>query len=378
MENDRNIIYSKQLITFVITAQISVGILYLPSTLATEVGHDGWITILLSGILYGILISLIISFLKRFNGKSLIEINKIVYGKYLSILISLIYIGYSYFGAVVSLRSFAEIVRISILKLTPLWAFTIIIIIPAIYMSWYGLKAILRYSTVTYIILFFTIILYLLSSRDYRIDFILPIGASGVKNILRSSITTSTAYIGPELIIFIYSDIKNKNSVLKHVLLGNLITTLFYTITVLITTLYFGEQMLMRLVFPLLSFASSHKIYVFERLDFYFISLWLPCMGTTMLIYFFCAYYGVCKLARIPTYNADVNNKWRIVLLVVIFALAVPLSILPKDTLSLRSLLKYFGYSGLGVIVLTAVSYLISLLAKRGASKNDNLENTQQ
>jgi spore germination protein (amino acid permease) len=378
MENDRNIIYSKQLITFVVTAQISVGILYLPSALAIDVGHDGWITVLLSGILYGILISLLVFILKRFDGKSLIEINKIIYGKYLSTLISLVYIAYSYFGAVISLRSFAEIVRISVLKLTPLWAYTIIILTPAIYMAWYGLKAILRYSTVTYIILIFTIILYLLSSREYRIDFILPIGASGVKPILKSTIATSTAYIGPELIFFFYSDIKNKSTILKHVLLGNLITTLFYTITVLIGTLYFGEQMLMRLVFPLLSFASSHKIFVFERLDFYFISFWLPCMGTTMLIYFFCTYYGICKLVGIPTGDATVTNKWRIILLASIFILAVPLSMLPKDTLSLRALLKYLGYGGLGVIILTAVSYLISLLTGRGALKNDKLKDTQQ
>ncbi|MCT8978437.1 spore germination protein [Clostridium sp. CX1] len=368
MENDWNSITSKQLIAFIVSSQIGIGILTLPSTLAEDVGHDGWIVVLLAGMLFSTLTLLIMLFLRRFDGKSLIEINKVIYGKYFSLIVSLIYIIYVYFGTIVTLRAFVEMVRITILKLTPIFALVLLCLIPEIYLAWYGLKAISRFGNVIYIVLFSSIILYLFSLYDYRMDFILPIGEAGIPAILKTTLATTMSYLGPELALFIYSDIKDKDKALKYAVLGNFITTLFYTATVLVLTLFFGEEMLLRLVFPLFSFSSSHRVFVFERLDLIFVSLWMPSMGTTMLSYYFCTYYGLSKLMRIPIGTRDINSS-RIALFIGILLLVVPLSLLPKTSIEIRNLLNILGYVGMGVIILTLISYFICLLRARSGLK---------
>lgn len=370
MENDWNKITSKQLMTFIISSQIGIGILTLPSSLAVSVGHDGWIVVFLSGILFSILVLLIMLFLRRYNDKSLMEINKIIYGKYLSWPVNLLYIIYVYFGAVITLRAFADLVRITILRSTPILALILLSIIPAIYLSWYGLKVISRYGSVIYIILFFALVLYLFSLPDYRMDFILPIAEAGIPAIFKTTLITTSAYLGPELTLFIYSEIKDKNKALRHTLSANLITTIFYTTTVMVVTLFFGEEMLLRLVFPLFSFSSSHRLLVFERFDLAFVSLWMNSMGTTMLSYFFCTYYGLCKLSRISISNGTVT-RGRGMLFIGIFLLAIPLSLIPKESITIRTLLNILGYMGIGFIIFTLLSFMVSLFTGRGVIKND-------
>lgn len=364
MENDWNSITSGQLMTFIVSSQIGIGILILPSTLAKDVGHDGWLVVLLSGVLFSGLTVLMILFLKRFGGKSLIEINRSLYGKYLSYPLSILYIIYVFFGAVVTLRAFSDMQRITILKSTPLFALTLLSIMPAVYMTWYGLKVISRFGTVIYFILFSAIILYFLSIGDYRIDFILPVGDAGIPAIIKATFGTTMSFLGPELTLFIYSDIKDKNKTLKYALFGNLVTTLFYTSTVLILTLFFGKEMLPRLVFPLLSFSGSHKAFVFERFDLLFVSLWMPSMGTTMLSYLFCSYYGLCNLLGINTSNRIVT-KGRVLIFISIFAVAAIISMLPEEVMTVWILLNILGYVGMGIIILTIISYLISFVMGR-------------
>ena len=49
IEDRRNLINSKQLMVLIISSTAGVGIISLPYLLVQEVGHNGWIAILLSG-----------------------------------------------------------------------------------------------------------------------------------------------------------------------------------------------------------------------------------------------------------------------------------------------------------------------------------------
>lgn len=146
MINPRESITSKQLMVFIIATQVGFGSLFLPASLAEKVGHDGWITVLLSGIIFTLLIAILVLFLRRFNSNTILEINKIVYGKYIGAFLNLIYMLYCYFSAAITLRLFIEFIRITVLKQTPSWAIMCLIIMPAMYICWYGLKVIFHFA----------------------------------------------------------------------------------------------------------------------------------------------------------------------------------------------------------------------------------------
>ncbi|MBU3183198.1 GerAB/ArcD/ProY family transporter, partial [Clostridium psychrophilum] len=82
MDNRENNITSSQLMGLIVSIQIGAGILSLPANLAMVCGHDGWILILVYGILITAVIFLIIKLMNRYNNKSIYEINKLLYGKY--------------------------------------------------------------------------------------------------------------------------------------------------------------------------------------------------------------------------------------------------------------------------------------------------------
>src|SRR4051794_11483929 len=104
----RHDITSNQLMIYGISAQVGTGILLLPSSLAAEEGHDGWISTLLTGILSILLIIIIMELLKRCSNKSIYEINNLLYGKYLGWFLSFIIFLYLCFATIINLRVLVE------------------------------------------------------------------------------------------------------------------------------------------------------------------------------------------------------------------------------------------------------------------------------
>lgn len=365
MNNKANEISSGQVFIFVVSGQIGFGILSMASTLAEDVGHDGWIAIVIAGMITALLICLIVATLKRFNNISIIEINNIIFGKYIGRFLSVLIIAYLTYTAVLMLRNFNDIIRLSALRMTPPLILTSFIIIPIIYLSWYGLKYICRYSTLKIILVIIVILYFMLLVKYFRFTFLQPIGAAGIKKIIKVSFSPFTSFIGYELLTFIYPYIKDKKKLLKSALYANAFTVFFYVITVAFITGFFGEVMLEQLLYPVFSLARAYRAPVFERLDLFFISLWFPIMISTVLVYYFCAYNSLKKLFNIE------NNKAKSKVLIWCFTIMVILlSRLPKDMIQLRSLFDQLGYVSTGYVGYIFICYLLSFI-KREDKNNE-------
>jgi spore germination protein (amino acid permease) len=290
MHSKANEISPGQVFIFVVSGQIGFGILSMASTLAEDVGHDGWIAIILAGMITALLICLIVATLKRFDNLTIIEINNIIFGKYLGWFFNVLAIVYLTYASVLMLRHFNDIIRMSALRLTPPLVLTSFIIIPIVYLSWYGLKYVCRYSSIKIILLVLVVLYYMLVIKYFRFTFLQPIGAAGIEKILKVSFSPFTSFIGYELLTFVYPYVRDKKKLLRSALYANAFTVAFYVITVVVLTGFFGEVMLQQLIYPIFSLARAYRAPIFERLDLFFISLWFPIMLSTVMIYYFCAY----------------------------------------------------------------------------------------
>ena len=145
MEN-RNRITAKQLGVFILSAQVGLGVIALPSTLAKEVGHDGWISILSAGLLSTLIIIVVIALLRRYSHQSILEINRSLFGKVLGPILNLLLILYLSFSMVAAFRYFTEFIKLFTLEATPEIFLALLIIAPTVYLSWYGLKPVARFS----------------------------------------------------------------------------------------------------------------------------------------------------------------------------------------------------------------------------------------
>lgn len=365
MDKKANEISSRQLFIFVVSGQIGFGILSMASILSEKVGHDGWLAVAVGGMIAALSIILIVATLKRFKDKNILEINRIVFGKYLGTLLNIIVIAYPTYTSVLMIRMFNDIIRMSALRLTPPLVITSFIFIPIVYLSWYGLKYVCRYSTLKIILVVIVVAFYLLLIRYFRPTFLKPVGAAGMAAIVKASFAPYTSYIGFELLTFIYPYIKDKKKTLKSTLYANAFTISFYLITVIIITGFFGEVMLKQLLYPVFSLARAYRAPIFERLDLFFISLWFPIMISTVMTYYFCGYNNLKILLNIE--NSKPKSK---ILIIGYTIMIILLSRLPKDMIQLSTLFDQLGYIATGYVGYIFIIYMLSFI-KRGNNQNE-------
>jgi len=358
---NKNEINSNQLIFYTFASQMGVGIMFLPTQLAEIVGHDGWISVLIGGITFSCFILIVIAFMNRYKKKSIFEINRLLYGKYIGYIFNLSLIIYVILFSAIVLRMMVVAMQLMGLKTTPRIILTIFLIIPTIYTVSGGLKIVCRYLHIVIFVGAILAIYIIFVIGRIRFTFLMPIGEANIKSIVNGAKVSIFAYLGIELIPFIYSNVSDKENITKKVLLGNLISMVIYVLVVISTTGLFGEEMLKKLEIPLLSLARVCYSNIFERIDLYFVTTWVMAMGCILRCYMFAAYF-----AAINTFNIKVK-KW--IVTVILSVLVCVVSLEPREFIYLKEWTQYLGWVGLSVIFFYFLSYIFSFVNKRGVSK---------
>ncbi|MCB2294419.1 spore germination protein [Clostridium algoriphilum] len=359
MDSRENNITSSQLMGLIVSIQIGTGILSLPASLAIVCGHDGWISMLLYGTIITAVIFLIIKLMNRYNNKSIYEINKLLYGKYLGGLLNLLIALYLWYSACLSLRGYTNIVHIDLLRSTPTLVLCIFILMPTYYLTWYGLKYVTRFASTIYLSLTFCCILCLLVFNGLRINFLLPIGQSGIEGIKASFSPCIYAFLGYEVISVIYPEITNKKKAMKYAIGSNIITTIFCVIILLVVTSFFGEEMLKKSIFPTFTLIRSYKAPIIERMDILFIAIWLPAMAMTTRGYFCIAYYSINKL---------LNLKKKGIYLFIFTSITILLSNVPKSISNIDIYSNGMMIAGTIFSIFLIICYLFSFIRKKGVN----------
>ncbi|MBU3113878.1 GerAB/ArcD/ProY family transporter [Clostridium lacusfryxellense] len=357
MDSKQNQITPGQLIEFIVSIQIGVGALTMPADLARTCGHDGWISILIYGTTITAVISIIIKLMNRYNNKSIYEINKLLYGKYLAGFLNLLIVLYLWYSTCLILRSYTNVVHVHLLRSTPSLVLCIFIIIPTYYLSWYGIKYVARFSLSIYLSISFACILFFLVFKDLRFSFLMPIGQGGIKCIKDSFSPCVFAFLGYEVISIIYPEITNKKKAMKYAISANLITTIFCILLVLVVTSFFGEEFLKKSLYPTFTLARSYRAPIIERMDILFIAMWIPVMAMTTRGYFCVTYYSINKL---------LNLKKKGIYLFMFTAITIFLSNIPKSLSQIDKYSKVMLVSGTAFSIFLVVCYLFSFIRKRG------------
>ncbi|KAJ50257.1 spore germination protein (amino acid permease) [Clostridium tetanomorphum] len=356
MDNKENIITLKQLTIFSISAQIGLGVLTLPSTLAKKIGHDGWIAVALSGCMIIILVTFIILLMNRYQNRSILDINVLLYGKYWGMFFNFIFICYLLFITGLGNRFFAEVIRIIVLNQTPVIIIGALVSIPTIYQTAKGLKVICRFATLLLLTHILLISTFLLVMKNARFTYLLPIGESGFLAIAKDITYAFYSFLGVELITIFYPNVTDKKSTLKHIITGITYVSVIYIIIVIFSTALFGENKLKMLVFPMYNIEQSIKVPILERLDIFFIVFWFPIMAGSVRSYFFSSYYCLSKIFK---------TRRKKLLIAIVFIIALSIGRIPKNIEEISIYMNYLGLLGTANILLMVFSFFISLVKRR-------------
>lgn len=354
-----NQISSWQLVSFIISSQIGLGILTLPSILAKKVGHDGWIPVLLSGMAVLFLVIPIIGLLKRFPGKSILDINVLVYGKIIGMLLNLLLVAYLIFSTGISTRIFVELINIIVLKETPKIVISLLIISPTFYFTVKGLKVVCRFANLLYLAHVLMLLTFLLILRNVRFTYLLPVAKPGFLELIKAMPCTAYSFLGFELAAIFYPNVINKEHTMKHIIIGIIYTAIFFTLITVVPVLLFGEDKLKLLVFPIFNIEQAIRVPVIERLDLFFIIFWFATMAASVRTYFFSSFYCVLKLFNI-------QRKKLLIFSIILITLIV--GRIPPNFESLYAYMDYCAILGMANVGVILISLLISLAKKEACS----------
>lgn len=355
--SDRHSINSKQLLVYIMSAQIGVGIITLASQLAKDVGHDGWIPILMAGLVTVVFMVLLMLLMKRYSDKSIFEINRFLFGKLPGGLINILLTLYLTFATGMILRAFTDFTCMLVLPSTPPVILACLLILPTLYLTWYGLQAVVKFSYVLFLSLSVILFLAVLTHDELRMTFLMPVGEAGIDALIKEIPTIIYSILGFELFVYIYPQIVDKTRAMKWAITAILYTVFFYVFVFILSVSLVGEQRLALLTAPLFNLARYYRQILFERVGFFFILLWLPFLESSLRIHFFTVYYNFNQLFSF-------KNKG---LFTFIFAITVILiSRIPKDPVQFFNILRVDSIIGISVVGFFLLCYLFSFINKRG------------
>ncbi|MEA3321933.1 MAG: endospore germination permease [Bacillota bacterium] len=285
-----------QLFFLIIQAQIGVGILSLPFAVHSTAKGDGWISTLLAGFVIQLWMMISLTLSRCFPEKNFFQILRHLFGRIFGNFLIVSYI--FYFTAVAGLVAVLQTGLINkwILPLTPFWVLYILIIIIAVYLATDNILIIARFFGITTGVIVFFILLIATVYRDANIAYILPVGQSGIKNIILAIKDVLVALTGFELILLIYPMIKNKQKTAKTLTFANITTVLIYGFLVFTSLIIFSPEEITLVPEPVLYMLKAISFEVIERLDLIFLSIWVIPMTNSFIIYLYQASKGLKEL----------------------------------------------------------------------------------
>lgn len=356
-------------IALILAVMINHIILNLPKSIIQSTSSGAivnviFITLVAFGIVY-----LICQLLKNFPGLDIFDIAKFLGGKWLKVVIGILFICYIIFTVSTILRSFSEMLKIIFFPRTPVQVIMLLLLIAIVIVNKLGFRPIARSNLFFMpIVLFSIFFIFIANFGNYTAQRIFPLLGNGMVTTFLSGLSNLFAFGGIAYLYFIPPYLKEQKDYSKIAFSAVGISAIFLLMSV--TTLL--------LIFPLIT--SSEEILplylasrfiefgrFFQRLDATFVFIWIISMASYLSIAF---HFSTSIFKSITNLQ---SSKWIIGLLA---SFSFGFALLPEN-LKQISFLENTVYKyiililiigiGLSLLIFANIKYLI-VQKKKGFS----------
>ncbi|RZT21415.1 GerAB/ArcD/ProY family transporter [Fictibacillus sp. BK138] len=291
---------NKNLFFLIIQAQIGIGILGLPYILYNHVQQDGWMSLLIAGVLAQGIIIVLVALSRTSPKETFYELNLRLLGNVLGKIVNISYVLYFISFSLLLMILVTDVINTWILHQTPRWAIILMLLIATSYIAKERILTISRsflFFSFWFIVLIFLLIL--VYPQDIHFGRLQPVGSNSFTEIIKASPDAFVSLIGFELILFIMPFIKNPKKSLMVLSIANLFTLMLYIFLFITCVISFSGVQLSLIQAPLLYLFRGLSFEFVERIDIIFLSFWIVPISTTLVIQLFNASLGVQKLFSI-------------------------------------------------------------------------------
>ncbi|MCM3492243.1 spore germination protein [Paenibacillus lactis] len=200
--------------------------------LGIEVNQDAWL-VMLTGMLAGLLLLFVYIYIQKRNAdKSLYQILKRHFGRWIGTLLAVAYIFYFVYESMRNTREFGDIINVAFLPSTPLFLLMLIMIVLSGYAVSKGIEVFFR---VVEFLLPITLIGYLLlvimfvSTNLIHLERLLPILENGVMPVIKAAIPKVISFPFGQVVVFLvfWNHLNNRKVLTKVTVLSYLFVGMF-------------------------------------------------------------------------------------------------------------------------------------------------------
>ncbi|KWX73103.1 GerAB/ArcD/ProY family transporter [Paenibacillus jilunlii] len=333
----------------------AVAIVSLPRTIAEQTQTpDVWQGLLLAS-LFGLgAVFINVKLCQRFPGKTFYELNSVIAGKFISLLINIAFMVYCVMICSVVSRMMAEFIKALALERTPVSMILLPFLLLVGYLTSGGLQAMVRLVELFFPLTFIVyLLLIILNINHFDLDNLRPVFHQGWRPIFKSLQVVPFSALGFESMLILTNFMVNPQKAWKAGGIGYSIAMALYVLMVTMVIGCMSVEEVSRLQWPVVSFAQQIEFpgAFLERFEIFFIILWTIKIFMTAANYYFYLVAGISQLTQ----------KWNgyIYYLPLIFIFA--LSMYPQNFVVMGNMDKVSGY--FGMIICAGVPLVLLLIS---------------
>lgn len=299
MIKNNDIISPYQIAMIIIMSVISVGVFSIAADAAEAAGTDGWIAVVLAGVVNVAAVYIIVRLNSRFPGKTFAEYSQIIIGTIPGKALTFLFAVYLLLVIAYVTRAFTEVVKMFLLFRTPTEVIMLSLILVCTYIVRGGAECIGRINELIFPILFipFFIVLFF-GFPQMEFSNMLPVFQTPAGKMLTAVPALTFSYGGIELALFYIGFMRNPKKAYRPAIIAVLFVTFFMVMITVFCIATFGKSATTQFLWPLISYVRAISLpgLFIERLDGVILSLWMLTVFTTMVSAYFIASYSISKV----------------------------------------------------------------------------------
>lgn len=253
---------------------INVGILRLPNDMTSFTRQDAWISIILGGIypFYIVLAALYLA--KKHPKENILTLSKRYMGSILGTVVNLMFLLNFVFYITSACAGIGNFLRTYVISYMSSFRFLLAFVPLAAYTAHKGLKLLGRLSEITFYCIFFIGMIPILALAKGSYLNVMPVGGSGLLNILKGVRNSLYAYSGIEVILLIYPRINNVYMLKPAALKACIYTCLGYTWINFVTVYYLSTNIIKKTMWATLYTIEALRLPIINNFRFVVMFLW--------------------------------------------------------------------------------------------------------
>ncbi|WP_312118067.1 GerAB/ArcD/ProY family transporter [Brevibacillus reuszeri] len=293
----------------ILVALFTIGtpILIIPAGLAGIVKQDAWLAAVL-GVGLGLLITGIYTALgKRFPTKSLVEMNELVFGKWIGKTISITFIFFNLVTAAELLFFVGNFMTTQIMPETPIQSVHILFACIVMMGVRLGIETLARSAEVLFplfVLLFVILVIFL--SPQIKLENIQPVMDANYKVLLKGTIFFASVFsLAPVVLLMVFpASVNRDRESRKAFFSGTMIGGFALIIVIALTILVLGADTTARQLYP--SYALAKKINVgnfLQRIEIIMAGMWFITIFFRVCCYFYASVIGLAQTLNLKDYR---------------------------------------------------------------------------